>query len=83
MGIMSPALKGFFRLRSSAIDNFALNPIDTQKQVFNELIGSAQFTVWGKAHGYDKLNSIEDFKKAVPVNDYDTLKPYIERIYGR
>jgi hypothetical protein len=80
MGIISPALKGFFRLRSSAIDNFALNPIDTQKQIFNELIGSAQFTVWGKAHGYDKLNSIEDFKKAVPVNDYDTLKPYIERI---
>ncbi len=77
---MSPAIKGFFRLRSSAIDNFALNPVDTQKQVFNELIGSAQFTAWGKAHGYDKLNSIEDFKKAVPVNDYDTLKPYIERI---
>ncbi len=79
MSLISPALKGIFRLRISAIDNFALNPIDTQRAVFNDLIGSAQFTEWGKAHGYDGLNNAADFRKAVPLNDYDTLKPFIER----
>lgn len=68
------------RLRSSSIDNFVQNPVDTQLQVFNNLVGSAQFTDYGKRHGFEQFNSIEDFKKGVPVNDYDTLKPYINRI---
>lgn len=80
MSIISPALKGFFRLRQSAIDNFMLNPVDTQQQVFNKLIGSAQFTEYGKKHGFDQINGIRDFQQQVPINDYDTLKPYIQRI---
>lgn len=80
MGIISPALKGYMKLRNSAIDNFMLNPIDTQKQVFNHIVGSAQYTEYGKKHGFNNINSIAEFKKSVPINDYDTLKPYIERI---
>ncbi len=80
MSIISPALKGFMKLRQSAIDNFVLNPVDTQQQVFNDLISSAQYTEYGKHYGFERYNSITDFKKNVPVNDYDTLKPYIQRI---
>lgn len=80
MSIISPAIKGYMKLRLSAIDNFMHNPVDTQQQVFNNLIGSAQFTEYGKKYGFDKINSSADFKKAVPINDYDTLKPYIQRI---
>jgi hypothetical protein len=80
MSIISPALKGIMKLRQSAIDNFMLNPVDTQKQVFNDLIGSAQFTEYGKKYGFDRLNSIAEFRQHVPVNDYDSLKPYIHRI---
>lgn len=80
MGILSPALKGFMRLRQSAIENFIGSPVDTQLKEFHSLIGSARFTEWGKAHDYDALNSISDFQKAVPITDYDVLKPYIQRI---
>ncbi|XZF12545.1 GH3 auxin-responsive promoter family protein [Chitinophagaceae bacterium MMS25-I14] len=80
MSLISPALKGYIRLRLSAIDNFMLNPVDTQRQVFNSLIGSAQFTEYGKKYSFDKLNSIADFQQQVPINDYDTIKPYIQRI---
>lgn len=80
MGIINPALRSIMKLRQSAIDNFVLNPIDTQQQVFNDLIGRAQFTEYGKKYGFEKINSISDFKKAVPINDYESLKPYINRI---
>jgi hypothetical protein len=80
MSIISPALKGFMKLRQSAIDNFVLNPFDTQLQVFNHLIGSAQFTEFGKKYDFEKINDIATYKKQVPLNDYDTLKPYINRI---
>jgi hypothetical protein len=80
MSIISPALKGWFKLRNSAIDNFMLNPIDTQQKVFNHLISSGQFTEYGKKYHFEKLNSVADFKANVPINDYETLKPYIQRI---
>jgi hypothetical protein len=79
MSIISPAIKGYMKLRQSAIANFLLNPHDTQQQVFNDLVGSAQFTEYGKQHGFEQINNISDFKKAVPLNDYESLKPYIER----
>jgi hypothetical protein len=80
MSILSPAIKQILKLRMSAIDNFVLNPIDTQKQVFNDLVGSAQFTEYGKQHSFEHINSIKDFKTYVPINDYDSLKPYIQKI---
>ena len=79
--LISPAFKGFIKLRQSAIDNFMHNPIDTQQQVFNHLIGSAQFTEYGKKFDFEHIDSIADFQKNVPINDYETLKPYIQRIF--
>lgn len=80
MNLINPAIRGIMKLRQSSIQNFVLNPIDTQLQVFNDLIGSAQFTTYGKQYGFNQINTIKDFKNAVPINDYDSLKPYIEQI---
>lgn len=80
MGLLSPALKGFMRLRQSAIENFMGSPIDAQLKEFHSLIGSARFTEWGKRYDYDSFNKIADFQKAVPISDYEGLKPYIQRI---
>jgi hypothetical protein len=80
MSILSPAIKSFLKLRTSVIDNFMHNPIDTQKRVFNDLIGSAQFTEYGKKYEFQSINSIAEFQAKVPLNNYDSLKPYIQRI---
>lgn len=80
MSILSPAIKNYFKLRNSVIQNFMLNPIDTQKQVFNDLLGSAQFTEYGKQYDFQHINSIAEFQARVPLNNYDSLKPYIQRI---
>ena len=34
----------------------------------------------GKNTGLDKINTYEEFRHAVPIRDYEQLKPYIERI---
>src|SRR6186997_1170268 len=36
-------------------------------------------TAYGREHGFGKIRSIADFRKAVPPNSYETLEPYIER----
>lgn len=80
MKIVSPAIKSFIKLRWSSIDNFLLNPLSTQAMVFNSLIHSGQFTEFGKKYDFPHINSIKDFKKLVPIHEYDDLKPYIQKM---
>jgi len=51
-----------------------------QDTVLKELLKVGKTTEFGKEHGLDKVASYEDFKKAVPVRDYENYKTYIEKI---
>tara|TARA_Y100000385_G_scaffold143126_2_gene148407 strand:+ start:906 stop:2402 length:1497 start_codon:yes stop_codon:yes gene_type:complete len=55
------------------------NPIKAQKKVFKSLMSRAEKTAFGKEHGFATISSYKDFKSAVPVRDYEGLKPYIKR----
>ena len=55
-------------------------PLQTQEKVFKALIKTGAKTAFGKDHNFDALDNYEDFKKAVPVRDYEGLRSYIERI---
>lgn len=80
MKILNPALKGLLKLRWSSIDNYLLNPYTTQVKVFNSLIHDGQFTAFGKKYGFRHINQIPEYKKQVPLHEYDDLKPYIEQM---
>jgi len=56
------------------------NPIETQEQVFQELISQATSTVFGADHDFISINNHTDFIKRVPIRDYEDLKPYVERV---
>ncbi|MEJ7681594.1 MAG: GH3 auxin-responsive promoter family protein [Segetibacter sp.] len=51
-----------------------------QEAIFKTLIKKAQNTEFGKEHLFDKIKSYDDFKRLVPVRDYEQLKSYIEKI---
>jgi len=51
-----------------------------QHQTFLKLISEAANTVFGKDHGFADIKTVEDFRKQVPIRDYEGLKPYIERV---
>jgi phenylacetate-coenzyme A ligase PaaK-like adenylate-forming protein len=54
--------------------------VEDQQKIFKNLIKSAKHTLFGKDHGFDSIQSYEDFKKLVPIRDYEEIKPYIEKI---
>ncbi len=56
------------------------NPIEAQKQVFEDLISTAKQTTFGRDHHFEKIKTHKDFKKSVPIKDYEDLKPYVERV---
>jgi len=65
--------------RIHQIELFMKYPIDVQNDWFSNLIDSAKDTEWGKRHHYSEIKTIEDFKRNVPLQDYNSLKPFIER----
>jgi GH3 auxin-responsive promoter len=60
--------------------NWMLAAAETQQHWLKKLVGQAKNTAFGKAHHFSEIQSYTDFKQAVPIRDYEDLKPYIEQI---
>jgi len=62
------------------IRKWSSNPFYTQQNVFKSLITSAENTRFGKEHFFKEIKTYSDFKKNVPVCDYEDLTPYIDEV---
>ncbi len=80
MSILSPAISSLARMRLWRIEAWKNNPVDAQREVLQDLVTSAQYTEFGRRYNFSNLFTIKAFKEAVPVHEYEDLKPYIERI---
>lgn len=67
-------------MRLWRIDAWKSHPVDSQREVLQDLVTSAQYTEFGRKYNFSKLFSIRDFKQAVPIHEYDDVKEYIQRI---
>src|SRR5207237_1300699 len=54
--------------------------MNAQREVLQNIVTSAQYTEFGRKYHFNELFNVKSFKNAVPVHEYDDLKPYIERI---
>lgn len=67
-------------MRLWRIEAWVQNPVASQREVLQDLVTSAQYTEFGRKYNFSSLFSTRDFKKAVPIHEYDDLKPYIQRM---
>jgi GH3 auxin-responsive promoter len=80
MKLLSPAISRFARFRIWSIEQWLNDPVSTQFAVWQDLIASGQFTEFGRLFRFSEIQSLQDYKEKVPIQDYDSLKPYIERM---
>lgn len=66
--------------RIHQIELFMKYPFDVQDEWLRKLLKSAAQTEWGEKYGYASIADHEQYKSTVPLQDYESLKPYIERI---
>ncbi|MBA3648118.1 MAG: GH3 auxin-responsive promoter family protein [Chitinophagales bacterium] len=55
-------------------------PLDAQLKIFNSLLQQAANTEWGKKYDYSTIRHPDEFRRRVPVQNYESLKPYFKRI---
>ncbi len=82
MKIKSILAKPFANRIASRFYKESNNAVAVQEKVFKKLIKQAKNTAFGKDHNFKAIKSYNQFKTSVPVNDYEGLKPYIERVVG-
>ena len=80
MGLKSALSKPFAAVVNWQLNKLRKNAVALQQKTFQQLIAQAKNTAFGTDHGFGKINTYADFKKHVPVYDYEDLRPYINRI---
>ncbi len=80
MALLNAVISWIIKKRIHQIELFMKYPHDVQNEWFKKLIVSAKDTEWGMKYDYKSISKPDIFKERVPVNDYNSLKPYITRL---
>ena len=51
----------------------------TQEHLLLKILRENSQTEFGKEHNFERISSVEEFRERVPINDYNSLEPYITR----
>jgi GH3 auxin-responsive promoter len=80
MKLLSPIISQLARNRFWRIQNWSNHPVAAQRQVLQDLVSAGQYTELGKKYHFAKLFTLKEFKKNVPIHEYDDIKIYISRM---
>lgn len=74
------AFRQYLAWRYRGIQRFMAHPHETQRLQWQALVQTARDTEWGRRYGYKNFRSPADFAAAVPLSEYEDLRPYIFRM---
>jgi len=81
MKFLSPAISRLALLRIAHIERWISNPVETQREVLQDLITHGQYTAFGRKYGFNEIFTVRKFKEAVTISEYEDLKPFIDRLF--
>lgn len=70
----------YFLNRMRQVEYAAAHPFEVQERLFYRLLKAGRETEYGKQYHFGAIRNPDDFQKNVPVNEYQDLLPYIERM---
>ncbi|MFW5658617.1 MAG: GH3 auxin-responsive promoter family protein [Bacteroidota bacterium] len=82
MGIKSFLAKQIANWRVKQIRKTVADPRKAQEQTLRKLLDKAKDTAFGRDHDFGNIQTLKDFQERVPVNDYEGIRPYIDRAYA-
>jgi hypothetical protein len=73
-------LLGAARMQTLRWDRALTRVREEQERALLSIIRPAKSTEYGRKRGFAEIRSYRDFAGRVPIGDYDTFSPYIERM---
>jgi hypothetical protein len=78
MGIRSFLAGPVASLVAANTRKWSSQPGQYQQRTFDKIVSKARDTRFGREHDFASIRSIEDFKKRVPIRDYEGLKTWFD-----
>lgn len=78
--IRNSIVSWLMKKRFHQIELFMKYPHEVQYEWFEKLLSTARHTEWGKRYEFHSIQSVEEFKNRVPLQDYDSIKGDIDRV---
>ena len=73
-------MKPYGKLVRRSVQKMARRAVLSQENICLDLVTTARDTAFGKDHDFSSISNYEDFKRRVPIGDYEAFKPYADRI---
>jgi len=80
MGLKAWLSKPFAAFAVWKINKWKNNAVNAQHRILNNLVRTAEQTAFGRDHQFSEIKNYNDFRKHVPIHDYEGLKPYVDRV---
>ncbi|MFN7312257.1 MAG: GH3 auxin-responsive promoter family protein [Bacteroidota bacterium] len=80
MSIFGSLVTWYLKKRIPFIEKMMEQPAETQMELFYHLINQARYTEWGQRYEYRTIKNIKDFQERVPIGNYESHQPFIERM---
>ncbi len=80
MSIVNTASIWYLKNRIPRMLHVTANPVEVQYQLLMGLIEKSRNTAWGKKYEYTTIRSYNEFRNRVPLQDYEHVKPWVERM---
>lgn len=80
MPLLNSVIKWVNIKRNYQIQYYREYPLEIQNETLFSLLQSAKNTEWGQKHKYGDVSSHKDFQDSSPIQDYNKIKPYVDRL---
>ncbi|MBE0666228.1 MAG: GH3 auxin-responsive promoter family protein, partial [Bacteroidales bacterium] len=80
MSFIPSIINWFNTRRLHQIELFKKYPMETQQETLFRLLMRSQDTFWGTQHNYNSIESPAMFRDKVPLQTYEDLIPYVNRL---
>ena len=78
--LRSTLLKPYARLVRRHLRYRATLAVAIQEEIRRDIVHTARNTAFGRDHQFGSIATYPDFRKRVPIRDYEAFRPYADRI---
>jgi hypothetical protein len=68
------------RATRKLLDRITADPARFQEEALRRILAANAETTYGREHGFGTIGTVAEFQRTVPINTYEELRPYVDRI---
>jgi len=67
-------------LKTKTFEKATTDPVRAQQKVLFDILTRNRKTEYGLKYGFSRIKSMNEYQSLVPLNNYESLRPYIDRM---